>query len=100
VLRRPIETTRLTGIDYGLDVVVHLFPVLMTVAGAKEPPIACRAAIGVLKQHVVNEPIFEAASSRTKELFATAMRTTMYVSLRSDFIHGEHLCWGAVCYNA
>jgi hypothetical protein len=44
-------------------VVVLVFPVRMAVAGAKEPLIAVRAAIRVLKQHMVKEPIFEAASS-------------------------------------
>jgi hypothetical protein len=81
-------------------VVAHLFPVMMAVAGEKEPPIAGRTAIRVLKQHSVKEPIFEAASSRTEELFATAMGTTRYVNLRSGFVHGEHLCWGFVFYSA
>jgi len=75
--------------------VVQLFPVMMAVTGEKEPPIAARAAIWVLKQHVVKQPIFEADPSRTEELFATAMGTTRDLSLRSGFIHGRILCWGA-----
>jgi hypothetical protein len=55
--------------------VVQLVPAMMAVAGTKEPPIAVRAAIRVLKQHMVKEPIFEAASSRTEEFPATAMGT-------------------------
>jgi hypothetical protein len=55
---------------------VQLVPAMMEVAGAKEPPIADRAAIRLLKQHMVKEPIFEAASSRTEELFAAAIGTT------------------------
>jgi hypothetical protein len=57
-------------------VVVLVFSVMMEVAGAKEPPIASRAAIRVLKQPMVKEPIFEAASSRTEEFPSTAMGTT------------------------
>jgi hypothetical protein len=49
---------------------------MMAVVGAKKPPIADRATIRVLKQHMVKEPIFEAASSRTEELFAAAIGTT------------------------
>jgi hypothetical protein len=56
--------------------VVQLIPAMMEMAGAKEPPIAGRAAIRVLKQHMVKEPIFEAASSRTAEVPATAIGTT------------------------
>jgi hypothetical protein len=55
--------------------VVQLVPAMMAMVGAKEPPIAVRAAIRVLKQHMVKEPIFEAASSRTEEFPATAMGT-------------------------
>jgi hypothetical protein len=55
--------------------VVQLVPAMMAVVGAKEQPIAVRAAIRILKQHMVKEPIFEAASSRTKEFPATAMGT-------------------------
>jgi len=77
-----------------LGVVVHLPPAVNAVAGEKEPPIAGRTAIWVLKQHMVKEPIFEAASSRTEELFAAAMGTTTHVNLRRDFAHRKHLCWG------
>src|SRR5216683_5285453 len=44
-----------------LGVVVQLFLVMMAVASAKEPLIAGRAAIRVLKHHKVAEPIFDAA---------------------------------------
>ena len=69
--------------------VVQLFLVMMAVASAKEPPIADRTAIRVLKQHKVTEPIFDAASFRTKELFATAIRATGGLSVRSSFLHGK-----------
>jgi hypothetical protein len=59
-----------------LDVVVLMFSMMMAVVGAKEPQIAGRAAIRVLKQHMVKEPIFEAASSRSEELLATTIGTT------------------------
>jgi len=72
----------------------------MTVAGTKEATIAGRAAIRVLKQHMAQEPIFDAASFRTKELFATAIRATGGLSLRSGFVHGKILCWGRLSYNA
>jgi len=81
-----------------LDVVVLMFSVMMAVAGAKEPQIAGRAAIRVLKQHMVKEPIFEAASSRSKELFAAAIGTTRDLSLRSGFVHGKTLYWGPLFY--
>ena len=55
---------------------VLVFSVVMAEAGVKEPPIASRAAIRILRQHMVKEPIFEAASSRTEELFAAAIGTT------------------------
>ena len=55
---------------------VQLVPAMMEVAGAKEAPIAGRAAIRVLKQHMAKEPVFETASSRTREFPATAMGTT------------------------
>jgi hypothetical protein len=55
---------------------VQLVPAMMEVAGAKEPPIAGRAAIGILKQRMVKEPIFEAASSRTGKFRVSAMRTS------------------------
>jgi hypothetical protein len=78
---------------------VLVFPGMMAVAGAKEPPIAGRAAIRVLKQHMVKEPIFEAASSRPVGLFATAIGTTRDLSLKSGFVHGRTFCWGRLCYN-
>ena len=80
--------------------VVQLFLVMMTAASAKEPLIAGRAAIRVLKHHKVAEPISDAASFRTKELFATAMRATGGLSVRSGFVHGKILCWGRLSYNA
>jgi hypothetical protein len=55
--------------------VVQLLPATMEVAGAKEPPIAGRAAIRVLKDRIVKQPIFEAAPSRTEAFPATATRT-------------------------
>ena len=73
---------------------VLVFPVVMAEAGVKESPIAVRAAIRVLKQHMVKEPIFEATSSRPVELFATAMRTTRDLGLGSGFVHGENLLLG------
>ena len=86
----PVQIAR-----YG---VVLMFCVMMAVAGAKEPQIAGRAAIRVLKQHMVKEPIFEAASSRSKELFTAAIGTTRDLSLRSGFVHGKTLCWGRLFY--
>jgi hypothetical protein len=74
-------------------VVVLVFPVMMAVAGAKEPPIADRAAIRVLKQHMVKEPVFEAASSRPEKLFAAAIGTTRDLSLKSGFVHGLLASW-------
>ena len=62
---------------------------MMTVAGTKEATIAGRTAIRVLKQHMAQEPIFDAASFRTKELFAATMGTTRDLSLRSGFVHGK-----------
>jgi hypothetical protein len=80
-------------------VVVLVFSVITIVAGAKEPRIAGRAAIRVLKQHIVKEPIFEAASSRSEELFTAAIGTTRDLRLGSSFVHKEILCWGLLCYN-
>ncbi len=76
--------------------VVLTFPVMMEVANTKESPIAGRAAIRVPKQQVVKEPIFEAAPSRSKELFLAAIGTIRDLSLRSGFIHGEVLSFGAL----
>jgi hypothetical protein len=72
---------------------------MMAVAGAKEATIAGRAAIRVLKQHMAPEPIFDADSSRTEELFAAAMGTTRDLSLRSGCVHGKILCWGRLYYD-
>ena len=72
-----------------LGVVVQLILVMMAVASAKEPLIAGRAAIRVLQHHKVAEPIFDAASFRTKELFATTIRATGGLSVRSSFLHGK-----------
>jgi hypothetical protein len=69
--------------------VVQLFFVIMAVASAKEPPIAGRAAIRALQHHKVPEPIFDAASFRTKELFATAVRAPGGLSVGSSFLHGK-----------
>ena len=77
-----------------------MFLVMMAVAGAKEATIAGRTAIRVLKQHMAQEPIFDADSSRTEELSAATMRTTRDMSLRSGFVHGKILCWGRLSYNA
>ena len=68
---------------------VLVFSVVMAEAGVKEPPIASRAAIRILRQHMVKEPIFEAASSRPVEFFATAMGTTRGLRLKGGFVHGE-----------
>src|SRR5216684_3424290 len=73
----------------GSDVMVQLFLVMMAVASAKEPPIAGRAAIRALKHHKVAEPIFDAASFRTKELLATAVRAPGGLSVGSSFLHGK-----------
>jgi hypothetical protein len=80
-------------------VAVLVFSMMMAVVGAKESLIAGRAAIRVLKKDMVKEPIFEAASSRSEELFAAAIGTTRDLSLSSGFVHGQILCWGRLCYN-
>jgi hypothetical protein len=72
---------------------VQLVPAMMAVMGAKEPPITVRAAIRVLKQQMVKEPIFEAPSSRTEELFAAAIGTTWDLRLRSGFVHWKIICF-------
>lgn len=61
---------------------------MMAEAGVKEPSIAGRAAIRVLKQHIVKEPIFDATSSRPVKLFATTIGTTRDLRLKSGFVHG------------
>ena len=68
---------------------VQLFLVMMAVAGTKEATIAGRATIRVSKQLLAQEPIFDADSSRTEELFAATMGTTRDLSLRSGFVHGK-----------
>jgi hypothetical protein len=88
--------TRQTECDQGSGVmVVQLVPMMMTVVGAKKPPIAIRAAIRILQQRMVKEPIFEAASSRTEELFAATIGTTRGLRLRSSFVHGKTICLGS-----
>lgn len=69
---------------------VLVLPVMLAASGVKEPLIASRAAIGVLKQQMVTEPIFEAVSSRSKELFAAAIGTPGGVSVGSAFVQGEN----------
>ncbi len=66
--------------------VVQLFLVMMAMTEAKEPLIAGRTAIRVLEHHKVAEPIFDAASFRTEELFTAAIGTTRDMSLRSGFV--------------
>ena len=68
---------------------LQLFLVMMAVAGAEEATIAGHAAIRVLKHHKVAEPVFDAASFRTKELFATAVRAPGGLSVGSSFLHGK-----------
>ena len=76
--------------------VVLVFSVMMAEVSAKESQIAGRATIRVLKKHMVKEPIFETASSRSEESFAAAIGTTWEVSLRSGFVHGESFLVGAL----
>jgi hypothetical protein len=71
---------------------VLVFPVMMSVAGAKEPLITSRAAISVLKQQMVKDPIFKASSSRSEELFAAAIRTAWAFIACRGFVHGNNLC--------
>jgi hypothetical protein len=78
-----------------LDVLVRSFLAMRAMARAEESPIAGRTAIRVLKQQKVKEPIFDAASSRTAELFATAIGTPRGTSGRSGFLHGKILESGA-----
>jgi hypothetical protein len=72
---------------------------MMTETGEKEPPIAGRAAIGALKECIVKEPIFEAASSRTEELFATAIGANRNLLLRCGFVHTKILWREGLCYS-
>ena len=96
VTRLPDQRLNLFAADRAavrvLGVVVLAFPVMMAVSGAKEPPIAVQAAIRILKQHMVKEPILEAAPSRSKELFAPAIGTPRGSNVRSGFVHGKILC--------
>jgi hypothetical protein len=69
---------------------VLVFPVMMAVAGVKEPLIAVRAAIGVLKQQMVKEPVFESVSSRSEELFAAAIGTPIGFIVGSGFVHRKN----------
>jgi hypothetical protein len=80
-------------------VVVQMLFVMMAVSKAKEPPIAGRAAIRVLKQQMVTEPIFDAAPFRTEEMFATAIGTARGLIVRSGFLHGKILFRGHIFYN-
>jgi hypothetical protein len=75
-------------------VVVQFLFVMVAVSRAKEPLIAGRAAIRILKQQKVTEPIFDATPSRSEELFATAIGTTRGLIVRSGFLHGKILFWG------
>jgi hypothetical protein len=77
-----------------LGVVVKLVLVMMAVTRAKETPIANRTAERVLKHNKVPEPIGDAVSSRTEELFATAMRTAGALRLRSGFLHDKSSAGG------
>jgi len=77
-----------------------LFFVVMAEGGAKEATVAGRAAVRVVKQYMAKEPIFDADSSRTEELFAAAMGTNRDLGMRSGFVHGKILCWGPLSYNA
>jgi hypothetical protein len=79
-------------------VVVQLVLVMMAASRAEEARIAGRAAIRVLKQQMVTEPIFDAPSSRTEELFATAIGTDRGLNVRSGFLHGKILFWGYTFY--
>lgn len=72
-----------------LGVVMQVFLMMMAVTGAKEPPIANRTAIRVLRKQNVTEPIFGAGSSGTGKLFATAIGASGRLSMRSGFIHGK-----------
>jgi hypothetical protein len=73
----------------GPNLMVLVFPVMMAVAGVKEPRIAGRAAIGVLKQQIVKEPVFEAVSSRSEESFAATIGAPRGLIVGSGFVHGE-----------
>jgi hypothetical protein len=68
---------------------MQVFLMMMAVTGAKEPTIANRTAIRVLRKQNVTEPIFGAGSSGTGKLFATAIGASGRLSMRSDLIHGK-----------
>jgi hypothetical protein len=102
VLRRPSEPAALTGRLFQLGkarslIVVFLVP--MTVASAKEPPIAGRTAIRILEHHEVSEPVFDATSSRPETFFAAAIRTARGLGVRSGLLHGKSFGGGISCYN-
>ena len=61
----------------------------MVMSRKEEPPIAGGAAIRFLKQQMAKKPIFDAATSRTEELFAAAMGTTRDLRTRSGLVHGK-----------
>ena len=73
---------------FALPVVMD-FTVTMAMAGKKEPPIARRTAIRILKKHTAKEPFFDAFSSRTEESFTTTIGTTRDLRLRSGFLHWD-----------
>jgi hypothetical protein len=72
-----------------LGVVMQVLLMMMAVTGAKEPPIANRTAIRVLRKQNVTEPIFGAGSSGTGKLFATAIGASGRFGMRSGFVHGK-----------
>ena len=82
-----VRLTRVPMLRPFLAVVME-FTATMAMAGKKEPPIASRAAVRVLKHNNVTEPIPDAFSSRTEEMFATAIGTARDLRLRSGFLHG------------
>ena len=62
---------------------------MMAAATAKEPPVAGRAAITILKHREVPEPVFDATSSRLGELFAAAIWTARRLSVGSGLLHDK-----------
>ena len=96
MLHRLVEPTVPTGQGAlrqstfgGLAVVVQLFLVMMAVGRAKEPPVAGRAAITILKHREVPEPVFDATSSRLEELFAAAIWTARGLRVGSGLLHDK-----------
>jgi hypothetical protein len=65
-------------------------PVMMAVSRAKESLIARHAAIRVLKQHMMKEPILKAGSPGTAKLFPAAIGTPRRLRVRSAFSHGKN----------